>query len=216
MSPGRLLVDGCDLIFEAGEEKRLIELVLGGIWKAGSLEIYLNDFFQLKNSSWILVVPIFEMQIFTMVWVEFGSVDKVRPCTSLTLDHLHFSTDFQRSKNSKRPLSRLDSELQSLFLSSIIRTSPGLGYRSLIALVPQKHYSTVPNGPGLYDYTTHRWLKQDEAHRQARLVKFSFPVLCEKVVNSSPGGSEIVTYEKREDAYNRQFIFHLDNGEIVC
>lgn len=66
-----------------------------------------------------------------------------------------------------------------------------------------------------YRYTTGRWLNHDNLRREARYVQFNFPALCKKVVDTCPGATKVIRYQKKEGGFNRVFILYLDNGERV-
>ncbi|KAH8679545.1 kinase-like domain-containing protein [Tricladium varicosporioides] len=66
-----------------------------------------------------------------------------------------------------------------------------------------------------YLYTTGRWLNHDNLQRKARCIKFDFPALCKKAVNTRSGATKVIRYEKKEGGFNRAFILYLDNGERV-
>lgn len=68
---------------------------------------------------------------------------------------------------------------------------------------------------GPYRYTTGRWLNRDKLQREARYIKFDFPALCKKAVNTCSGATKVIRYEKKEGGFNRVFILYLDNGERV-
>ena len=68
-------------------------------------------------------------------------------------------------------------------------------------------------GEDPYSYTRGKWLVQDDAERQARLLKFDFQALCEQAIACSSGAKRVDRVEKKEGSYNRVFVFYLDNGK---
>ncbi|KAG9244616.1 hypothetical protein BJ878DRAFT_534450 [Calycina marina] len=66
-----------------------------------------------------------------------------------------------------------------------------------------------------YNYTTGHWLNRDLLQREARYVKFDFPALCKKAVDTCSGATKVIRYKKKEGGFNRVFIPYLDNGERV-
>jgi len=66
-----------------------------------------------------------------------------------------------------------------------------------------------------YIYSTGRWLKDDQLHRDARRVEFDFAALCARAVNVCNGATKVVSYEKKEGGFNRVFLLWLDNGVCV-
>jgi hypothetical protein len=66
-----------------------------------------------------------------------------------------------------------------------------------------------------YVYTSGRWLHRDQLQREARLLKFDFSALCEKVISLCPGAHKIRSYDKKEGGFNRVFIFQMDNGARI-
>lgn len=75
--------------------------------------------------------------------------------------------------------------------------------------------AAMPDGPDPYLYTSGRWLNRDRLQRDARVVNFNFPALCEKVIALCPGAIEIQSFEKKEGGFNRVFIFQMDNGKRI-
>ncbi|KAH9208983.1 kinase-like domain-containing protein [Leptodontidium sp. 2 PMI_412] len=73
----------------------------------------------------------------------------------------------------------------------------------------------LKDSTGPYRYTTGRWLNRDKLQREARYIKFDFPALCKKAVNTCSGATKVIRYEKKEGGFNRVFILYLDNGERV-
>lgn len=66
-----------------------------------------------------------------------------------------------------------------------------------------------------YNYTSGRWLRNDEEERASRYIQFDFDALRRKVLNLSPGASTITKCQKLEGGFNRVFIFELDNDKRV-
>lgn len=66
-----------------------------------------------------------------------------------------------------------------------------------------------------FAYTSGHWLHQDKAQRQARFIKFDFPLLCQKAVEACPGATKVLRWEKKEGGFNRAFILSMDNGTRV-
>lgn len=64
----------------------------------------------------------------------------------------------------------------------------------------------------LYEYTTERWLHNDELQREARRIQFDFAGLCAKAVKACAGATKVVSFEKKEGGFNRVFLLQLDNG----
>ncbi|MCJ1245021.1 hypothetical protein MMC30_002222 [Trapelia coarctata] len=66
-----------------------------------------------------------------------------------------------------------------------------------------------------YNYTSGRWLQQDELEGNARYIGFDFSALRRKVLELCFGATSITSYEKVEGYCNRAFIFTLDNGRRI-
>jgi hypothetical protein len=78
-----------------------------------------------------------------------------------------------------------------------------------------KHSAYKDTAIDPFSYTSGHWLKCDNMQHAARYIKFDFLALCKKVLEACPGAHEIVRYEKKEGAFNRAFILHMDNGQRV-
>ncbi|GLA81919.1 hypothetical protein AtubIFM56815_006098 [Aspergillus tubingensis] len=66
-----------------------------------------------------------------------------------------------------------------------------------------------------HNYTSGRWLRNDDEERASRYIQFDFDALCRKVLALSPGASTITGGQKLEGGFNRVFIFELDNDKRV-
>ena len=64
-------------------------------------------------------------------------------------------------------------------------------------------------------YTSGRWLRRDKDERASRHINFDFEALCHKVLELSPGASNIRNCKKLEGGFNRIFIFELDDNKRV-
>lgn len=51
--------------------------------------------------------------------------------------------------------------------------------------------------------------------RAARVIHFDFDALCRRILPLFPGARAISWYEKKEDGFNRVFVFHMNNGKCV-
>lgn len=71
--------------------------------------------------------------------------------------------------------------------------------------------STIKFAIDPYNHTEGHWLERDVLQKRARHVQFDFPALCEKVLECCSGSNTIIDCEKREGAFNRVFIFTMDN-----
>ncbi|QKX58871.1 uncharacterized protein TRUGW13939_05999 [Talaromyces rugulosus] len=67
-----------------------------------------------------------------------------------------------------------------------------------------------------YNYTSGRWLNQDELQRASRSISFNFSELGKKVISLCPGATKIIKCEKREGGFNRVFLFTMDTGSCVA
>ncbi|PYI05287.1 hypothetical protein BO78DRAFT_318249, partial [Aspergillus sclerotiicarbonarius CBS 121057] len=66
-----------------------------------------------------------------------------------------------------------------------------------------------------HNYTSGRWLRQDEAQRSSRHIDFDFDALCWRIISLFPDSDPISKCEKVEGRSNRVFIFTLNNGKRV-
>lgn len=92
---------------------------------------------------------------------------------------------------------------------------------------PMSHYHSTPTDHGRDDrngvhldldphnYTSGRWLRNDDEERASRYIKFDFDALRRKVLTLSPGAFTITQCQKLEGGFNRVFIFELDNDKRV-
>ena len=64
-------------------------------------------------------------------------------------------------------------------------------------------------------YSDGRWLSWDKLERESRYIEFDFAALCRTAVELCPGAVSIASYEKKEGAYNRVFIFTMNNTSRV-
>ena len=62
-----------------------------------------------------------------------------------------------------------------------------------------------------YKYTSVRWLHHKNKQRRARHIYFGFNVLCCKAIESCPGASRVIIYEKKEGGLNCIFVLRMDN-----
>ncbi|KAF7118665.1 hypothetical protein CNMCM5793_008203 [Aspergillus hiratsukae] len=62
-------------------------------------------------------------------------------------------------------------------------------------------------------YTSGRWLRHDKVERDSRYIKFDFDALCRRVIDLCPGADAVSTCQKIEGAFNRVFIFTLNNAK---
>jgi hypothetical protein len=63
-----------------------------------------------------------------------------------------------------------------------------------------------------YLHTTGRWLNRDKLQREARYVKFDFPALCKKAVNTCSGATKVIRYEKKEGGFNKVLFYTWTMG----
>lgn len=134
---------------------------------------------------------------------------------------------FLIAQNSRCGLSLASSRGQPTMRFILTRLSNGPTVKNFCSKLENRKYlclSSKAKSPALssfnfgfdpYEYTSGRWLRADAAQRNGRRVKFNFPALCQKAINSAPGAREILECSKVEGNFNRAFIIQLDNGSRV-
>lgn len=65
------------------------------------------------------------------------------------------------------------------------------------------------------DYTSGRWLKNDQFQRQSRNINFDFVALCRKAVELCQQARYVTSCGKKEGGFNRVFLFRMDSGERI-
>lgn len=69
--------------------------------------------------------------------------------------------------------------------------------------------------PNPYQYTSGRWLHNEQERLATRSLDFDFQTLLNAAVKASPGAERVARYEKFEGGFNRVFVLHLDNAARV-
>ncbi|KAI9682060.1 MAG: hypothetical protein M1817_000114 [Caeruleum heppii] len=66
-----------------------------------------------------------------------------------------------------------------------------------------------------HNYTSGRWLRNDQLERASRYLMFDFDALCRRVLEVCPEAESIASYQKKEGGFNRVFIFTMNTGQRI-
>ena len=116
-----------------------------------------------------------------------------------------------------KSLGRLQSCRRHIRRLSILCSQYSDCCQKLLGSSPSTNGNCAREDPGLDPYTdtSGRRLRHDKLERDARYLNFDFDALRERVIDLCPGAVCIAAYEKKEEGYNRVFIFTCDNARRI-